>query len=232
MVERDCIAHITESVRKWASPGPAHYHIKRRFKKNCPPIIMRSRHEERLERLDPSYVYLKGHTGRVPKVHLHYRADVAEKFFPPGPNYMPPPFGSDGHRIGFPRAKTTAVPRPSTARPLSAQTPIGICRHPEETPGPGPGTYSTRLHDFEDEKRGQSIIGVHDFDYDKIHTPGPAAYRPRYEKILPQSPRYTIKHMPKKKPPKATAEYRQMKSTLAGYRYSMKARPTDEVEVH
>jgi hypothetical protein len=232
-MEKDCIAHITESVRKWASPGPAHYHIKRRFKNNCPPILMRSRHPDHIERLDPALVNLKGHFGRVPKVHLHYRTDTQDKFIPPGPNYMPPAFGVEGHKVGFPRAVTTAVPRPSTSRPLSALTPLGLASSPEHTPGPGPGKYSTRWQEFDgDGKNGQSIIGEHDFEYDKIHSPGPAAYRPRYEKILPVSARYTIKHQPKAREPKVTGEYRALKSTLAGYKYSMKARPTDEVEVH
>jgi hypothetical protein len=146
---------------------------------------------------------------------------------------MPPAFGSDGHKIGFPKANAAAVGQPSTARPTTAMTSLGLTKHPNDTPGPGPGKYSCRGLEFEQNgKSGKSILGHHDFEYDKIHSPGPAAYRPRYERVQRQSPRYTIKHVPKKKDPKPTAEYRALASTLAGYRYTMKARPTDEIRVH
>jgi hypothetical protein len=227
-MEKDYVAHVSESVRKWASPGPAYYRIPLDFKGNCPTILMKGRHESKLDRLDPPYLKIPTTFGNVPKIHMHGKSDLAAKFHPPGPNYMPARFGLDGHKIGF-------VPH-SGSSPTRAMTPggsaLGMRRSPDETPGPGPGMYSTRLREFDDrEKRGCSIIGHHDFHYDKIASPGPGTYRPNYPKIQSAAPKWTIKERLKKRQPDSTAEYRQIGSTLSGHRYTMKRRATDNIEL-
>jgi hypothetical protein len=229
-MEKEFIAHMSKSVCESRSPGPAAYHISRKFKNRTPVIRMRSRLPEKTEQLDPAYVNLKPHFGRVAKVHMHVRTDTAQKFIPPGPNYMPPAFGKHGIKVGFAphsvgtsRAKPEAGDRPGTA--LGRKT-------VDDTPGPGPGKYYLRLHEFDENgKRGQSILGHHDFDYDKLHNPGPSTYRPRYEKILPAEPKWGIKGKYKDKQKEGTPGYIAAKSTLTGYKYSMKARATDEIQL-
>jgi hypothetical protein len=193
---------------------------------------MKGRHFQKQEFLDPAYVALKPSFGKVPKVHMHYRTEEAGKFFPPGPNYMPPAFGLHGIKIGFAPHGMASTARPKSEGGERVGTALGRRGGSDVTPGPGPGKYYLRREDFEQNgKRGLAIMGHHDFDYDKIHTPGPSTYRPHYDKILPSAPKYLIKHQYKEKGRETRPGYRNFKSTLAGPKYTMKARATDEIEL-
>jgi hypothetical protein len=80
-------------------------------------------------------------------------------------------------------------------------------------------------------KHGWSIIGHHDFNYDKIASPGHGTYHPDYPKIQNAAPKWTIKNRLKRREPKSAAEYRTLGSTLGGDRYTMKRIPTDLIEL-
>jgi hypothetical protein len=75
------------------------------------------------------------------------------------------------------------------------------------------------------------IKGSHDFRYGMGASPGPAAYRPQYEKILPAAPKYGMHVRTKVHEPEQTPGYRNIGSTLGGPRWSMKSRADDEIMV-
>lgn len=228
-MEKEYIAHVTGAMKKWPSPGPAAYKISRKFKGKCPAIKMRSRREEKKEVLKAPYYNVKGKFGDVPKVNMHVRTQEKEKWTPPGPSYVPPAFGSDAHKIGISPPAATKV-RVRTAD--GTGTSLGRRRNPDATPGPGPGMYLTRTHEWDaDGRRGCSILGHRDFNYDKKHSPGPGAYTPKFDKILPQSPKTNIRPKHGKKDPESTPGYRNLGSTLGGPSYTMKRREEDNINL-
>lgn len=227
----ECIAHITPSIAKNASPGPGKYNTRPKFKKQCPPIKMKGRHVIEQEPIKAPYYNIPSSLGKVPKVSMHTRSEEKGKFVPPGPTYMPPKFGADAHKIGIAPPRQ----RPDKNRKCKGEdgkmTPLGR-RNPDATPGPGPGTFNTRWHEFDGNGRaGTAISGHHDFKYDKTASPGPARYKPKYEKILPSSPKIRFHNRPPAKDPPVTAGYRNIGSTLGGYKYSMKARANDDINI-
>jgi hypothetical protein len=110
---------------------------------------------------------------------------------------------------------------------------LGRRRNPDETAGPGPAQSLLRDHSFDGTgKDGISIKGFHDFGYDRTISPGPAAYRPRYNAILRRAPIYTFHDRPKMKENVSTPGYRDLGSTLGrSPKWTMKARATDEVAI-
>lgn len=218
---------------KQISPGPAAYNIKRKFKKQCPPIKMKSRHNLEPERLNAPYYKVPEHFGKTPKVHMHYRTEEKNKFVTPGPNYVPPPFGKNGIKIGMsPFRAKTAVDNRTVKGDDGKMTTLGKRKNPDSTPGPGPGTYSTRTHELDgDGTKGIGISGHHAFDYGIAQTPGPSAYKPRYEKVLPAAPKYGMRIRPQEKDPEGTPGYRNLGSTLSGPKYTMKRREDDDIQV-
>ncbi|OHS94376.1 hypothetical protein TRFO_39440 [Tritrichomonas foetus] len=226
----ECIAHISESLKN-RSPGPAAYAVPRKFKGQCPPIKMRGRHKLEQEPNKAPYYNIPSSLGKVPKVNMHTRTEEKNKFVPPGPSYMPPKFGADAHKIGIAPPRTPPDKNRLVKGDNGKMTPLGR-RNPDATPGPGPGTYSTRAHEFDGNGRcGTAIIGHHDFNYAKNISPGPAAYKPRYDKVLPSSPKVNFHYRPKAKETPITAGYRDLGSTLGGYKYSMKARAKDDINI-
>jgi hypothetical protein len=111
------------------------------LKGNYPKILMKGRHKPKLEHLDPAYFKVPATLGKVPKIHMHCKSDLTNKFHPPGPNYIPPRFGVDGHKIGFARHSSGS---PAGADDQAGST-LGRRRNPNDTPGPGPGKYLTLL---------------------------------------------------------------------------------------
>jgi hypothetical protein len=224
----ECIAHIPKSMAS-NSPGPAYYHISRTFKNKVPVILMKGRTFLRPDQIDAPYLNFPSLIGQVTKVGLHGRTDLKNKFNPPGPNYSPPRFGSDGHKIGI---AAPGVPTGKARTVEGAQTAIDGRRNPDETVGPGPGKYSLRSHDFDgDGNAGCSVKGFHDFSYHNTISPGPAAYRPRYEAILRTSPKVSFHDRPKDRGAPATPGYRNLGSTLGGHKFTMKARAVDNIAV-
>lgn len=226
----ECIAHITPSVTKYASPGPAYYNVPRKFSNQCPPIKMKGRHKLEQEPNKAPYYNIPSSLGKVPKVTLHGRTDEKNKFVVPGPTYVPPKFGADAYKIGIAPPRK----RPDKNRKCKGEdgkmTPLGR-RNPDATPGPGPA-FNIRGHDFDANGRaGTAIKGHHDFKYDQTVSPGPARYKPRYDKVLPQAPKIGFHDRPKAKEPEVTAGYRNIGSTLGGYKYSMKARADDDINI-
>jgi hypothetical protein len=228
----ECIAHMTKSVVEGRSPGPAAYRVRRHMDKpETPTITMRVRTNIPEEHNEAPYYKVPSSFGKVTSVKMHARCDPGRRDATPGPSYMPPPFGSGAHKKGF-AAPGHGTGAASARRARSDQTPLGRRRGPDETPGPGPGAYSTRTRDFQaDGQRGPRFKAAHDLRWADPETPGPAAYKPKHEKVLPAAPRYTMHVRTKLRGREDTPGYRNIGSTLAGPKWTMKARAADEVMV-
>jgi hypothetical protein len=148
---------------------------------------------------------------------------------------MPPSFGSGARKSGF-AGPSFGLPDSSAHRKgadaRSTPTPLGMRRSGDETPGPGPGRYLTRGAEFDgDGHAGVQMKGNHDFGFGNPGTPGPGAYRPRFEKVLPNPPKYSLHTRTKLPGRETTPGYRNIGSSLGGPRFSMKARADDEIAV-
>ena len=224
----ECIAH--QSKFRTQTPGPGAYKIKRKFKGAVPVIRMKSRHTATVEPPTSPYYMIKtgNEIGNVPKIHFGGRNDMSDKFKTPGCTYVPPAFGSNSRTHGFGRPKSQL----QTIKKSDGSEKTIRPRNPDETPGPGPGTYNCQIHEFDGTgKRGNTISGHHDFKYDISLSPGPSAYRPHYEAILPKAPVYGFHDRPKTKEPEITPGYRNIGSTLGGPKYSMKRRADDDINI-
>jgi hypothetical protein len=227
----EVIAHVGRAGR---SPGPAAYHVKRSLDAPETPVIrMRGRPSTSIEVNRAPYYNLRSSIGTATPITLHGRPrERAPEVFP-GISYMPPAFGSAARKIGF-AGPSFGLPEGSSRRATarSTPTPLGKRRNPDETPGPGPGRYVTRGSDFDSGgKRGVQMKGDHEFDWGDPHTPGPAAYRPRSEKVLPAAPKYGLHGRTKLPEREPTPGYRDIGSSLGGPRYTMKGRADDEVQI-
>lgn len=227
----ECIAHIPNSM-KGGTPGPGKYNTRRDLEGQVPVIRMKGRHNLAQEPNKAPYYNIGSNIGKTTKITMHGRSDTKPKFTPPGPSYIPPSFGSDAKKIGIspPVFNTSKSRRSASAAGGRGATSLGKRRNPDETPGPGPGKYSTR-EEFGVPKSAQGvrIKGTHNFKYLTADSPGPAAYKPRYEKVMKAAPKYKMKGRPKAKDPEVTAGYRNIGSTLGGPRFSMKARASDDI---
>jgi hypothetical protein len=224
----ECIAHISKSMAN-NSPGPAYYTIDRSFEGKVPVILMKGRTFVTPDRLDVPYRNLPSLIGKVTRVGLHGRTELKNGFNPPGPNYDPPRFGRDGHKIAI---APPGVPTGKVRTVEGVQTALGGRRDPDATVGPGPSKYSLRSHDFDaDGHTGCTIKGFHDFSYANTISPGPGAYRPHFNAVLPAAPKYGFHDRPKERGAPQTPGYRNIGSTLGGHKYTMKARATDEISV-
>ncbi|OHT08261.1 hypothetical protein TRFO_23273 [Tritrichomonas foetus] len=222
----ECIAHIPSSMKN-GTPGPGKYNTRPKFKGQTAPIKMKGRHELPTDTNKAPYYNLPSTVGNTTKINMHSRTETRASYVTPGPSYVPPAFGSDARKVGIsPPVFNTRSSKSSSSR-RSASTALGRRRNPDETPGPGPGKYSTRTEPST--AHGVRIKGSHDFRYQNTDSPGPAAYKPRYEKVIPSAPKYGIKGRHNPKDRESTPGYRNLGSTLGGPRYSMKARANDDI---
>ena len=219
MLREPLIAHV--SKRQAQSPGPGAYDISRKLE--CPPIKMRGRYEKRQIKDDRELLNLPSSLGNVPKITLGGRNDgCIDKFATPGPSYIPPNFGANAKKSSFGAFgdKGKTVKR--------AKTVLDAC----STPGPGPSAYNTRDHTFDaNGTRGIRMKGHHDFKYDMASSPGPCAYMPRYNSVLATAPKPVFHIRPKEKEPEPGVGFKDLKSTLSGPRFTMKARNTDDINL-
>jgi hypothetical protein len=224
----ECIAHISKSMAN-NSPGPAYYHITRTFKNTVPVILMKGRTYLRPDQIDAPYMNFPSLIGKVTKIGLHGRTELKTKWHPPGPNFDPPRFGTDGQKSAIAGPN---VPAGKVRTEEGAQTALAGRRNPDETVGPGPGKYSLRSHDFDANGHvGYSVKGFHDFSYANTISPGPGAYRPHFDAVLPAAPKIAFHDRPKERGAPETPGYRNLGSTLAGHRFTMKARALDNIAV-
>lgn len=180
------------------NPSPNDYEIKGEFGK-VPPIFIHQRPVEYPKRTDPALVNLPTYIGKVPKINMHLRCPGPRPFVPPGPSYVPPPLGKDAPKVGFVRARLRE----------------------KKVVTPGPSDYYKSKDFGTDSPRTAIRCGPRDRLWGAGYSPGPAAYKVRYEKTRANSPAWSIKNryeLRKDPPPQFLMGPR---STLTGPKFSM-----------
>lgn len=226
----ECIAHVSKS-QATLSPGPAYYNVTHQFDtSHIAPIKMKGRYSLPTQNVDAPYYKIPSTLGKVPAIRLHGRAQAKTAASTPGPTYMPPSFGSGARKIGFaplPKLANRRLPKDGkngAATSLSRRT-------GSETLGPGP-CYNIRDHTFDaNGKVGIVFKGCHDFKYANTVSPGPANYNPKFTAVLPAAPKIGFHDRPKDKAPATSPGYIELKSTLTGPSFTMKARAIDDINI-
>lgn len=227
--EKNYMAHITSSGRR-IGPGPAAYDT--RSRDTATPIKIKDRPPEKKRPVDPPYYDIGSTIGTQTPIKIHTNPTPPKPFDTPGPSYVPPAFGSDTRRVGGSVSSLWNAKDPKSARKRvrGSATALGRKRDPYRTAGPGPAMYSLRIKDFDGHaSKGTKISGHHEFDYGNRDSPGPGAYLPQYDKVLPSAPKYGMRSRHKEKDPRRGAAYRNLGSTLGGPKFSIQKRVDDEV---
>ncbi|OHT01621.1 hypothetical protein TRFO_07538 [Tritrichomonas foetus] len=155
--------------RKNDNPGPGKYEPEKYWKKDTPSFSLRSRHDIPDRSARAPYQKIPDTMGQGLKYSLTSRRDTRQREPPPGPSYMPPPFGSDGIKYSL------------TSRRDRKRDPS------KEPPGP---KYNINECNIDNCSRKYTIKGRNfSCDEGKAFSPGPA-YKPEYGAVLP-SPRRT-----------------------------------------
>lgn len=224
----EIIAHISKFSDINISPGPGSYNTNTTLLDDVPIIKMKSRHSLHTESNNAPYYYSKSNFGQTSPIRMRSRHLPQQSWTTPGPSYIPPPFGSQspGYSFGSPSKKF------SIEKDKQSQTHHKRNHSKKFNSGPGPGDYNLRGDDFAGNgKHGIKISGSRDFAFQNNHTPGPAAYKPRSDAILPSSPKYTIQHKLSSKRDEVTPGYRNLGSTLGEPRFSIKTRVDDQIVI-
>ena len=156
------------------TPGPGAYKIPSTFGAG-PKSTISPRYHKRQKKDDTALIAVPSTFGQVPKISLGYRPHEPKHESTPGPDYVPPVFGSDSPRysIKAPKMKKKFKRRDT----------------------PGPASYNVQ-HTF-----GQDApkIGFSNANrktiFDKKLNGGPV-YAPKYDKVMKSSPRYSIGEKP------------------------------------
>jgi hypothetical protein len=151
-------------ARTYSGPGPAAYETTTQIGADARKYSMRSRIDTKKTKLDVPYVAIPSTFGSGPKVSFHGRSESPKTESTPGPNYMPPSFGSDTSKFSFGNR------RDISKRATSAHT-------------PGPGEYQIPSSIGQGKKF--SIKGREKPPESKEQNPGPAKYSPEYDKLYP-----------------------------------------------
>jgi hypothetical protein len=194
-------ADLNINVLGWhPTPGPADY-VDRSHFGEAVAWSMRPRVAIRGEQLDPSYVRLRGDMGQGLKFSLQSRQPPLHQWSPPGPNYVLPPFGRAGPGSRFPHGKTR--------KPTQTPGPADYRLHPASIHGFGIDTPRTAVREGGPRKL-----------WEARESPGPAVYKPLYERPREASPRWTIKNRFSDRAPERTGEYVKQSSTLGQQSWS------------
>lgn len=233
-MEKECIAHVSSKTLQNSSPGPAYYNISDESLHRPPPIIFRGRRSQQQGDINTApYYNLKSTFGNAPSATLHGRPEIKSKDYTPGPTYVPPLFGSNCRTHSFASPSVAAGKQNFPVPKGKPADYIHKSRNLDATPGPGPA-YCVRDKSFDATgNQGVKISGHHDFQYLINSSPGPGTYKPHYDAVLPSAPKYGFHNRPVQKVQVSTAGYRNLGSTLGqGPKFTMKARATDEINLH
>ena len=183
-------------------PAPCDYVDRDRFGEGVPKYSMKGRYTQSRKVDDPYLVNLPSTIGDVPKITMHGRVDPPNPYVPPGPNYVPPPFGKEAKNIRFTRArKRERIPK---------------------SPGPADYTISKvagKMVGTESPMTNIRTGGPRQL-WGTIEGPGPAVYKPRYERVKARSPRWTIGQKYNDRKKDRTGEYIPQRSSLDKHGFS------------
>ena len=179
---------IEEKRRDWV-PGPGKYEPEKHYTRDSPQYSLRSRIYAPEFTNKAGYENIPSSIGTGLKYSLSSRHAELAKPVTPGPNYMPPAFGSDA-------IKCSLSSRRAERRP---------------PPGPGPGQY--KIEAPNDAKKW--TMKARNFPPDaKNDGPGVGKYMPNYERVLPSPRRNQILERFSEKKNQSTPGYYDIGSTI------------------
>ncbi|EAX93870.1 hypothetical protein TVAG_439730 [Trichomonas vaginalis G3] len=167
MTSTATIIHATSTALQ--TPGPGAYVPPSTFGNESPKYTIRHRLKNKENVTGIPYQAIPSEFGTGHKYTFGIRPKEKEREQSPGPNYVPPQFGSDA-------PKTTWHPR-TVSKEMAQST-------------PGPLTYD----DPTKKSSPKFTMKARKFTRDEgvIDSPGPAAYMPNYSVVLPSARRNTI----------------------------------------
>ena len=179
---------LIRMLGKDTTPGPGAYMPPSDFGK-APAFSIRKKLTEKTYVNDAGYQNLPSTVGQGRKSSLYSRHDLKDKNITPGPTYVPPRFGSDGHTSAFHMRTRRSEPGPVSPGPGAydnrSSSSIGSGPRftlkarlfpPEEgkNEGPGSGAY---MPDYDAVYSTQKkTIGAKHNDLKTFQTPGPGQY--------------------------------------------------------
>ena len=186
---------IRLTSKKEKSPGPGEYTIPSKFGNEGTRITLVARPQETTKDIISAPFQDIGSTiGKGPKYSLRSRpADLKTQETSPGPNYLPPSFGSSSpahilHKPEHPRSSSSATCSPGPAAyklPDTVSSKKGFTLKPRIFPpdeghpdGPGPGLYVPK-YDSVLPKNSGALLGPHDVQEHRAKStlsPGPGQY--------------------------------------------------------
>ena len=167
------VARVTSSQTQTPGPGAYSPTYKVSNKPDAPKYSFKGRHEMKNQAIDAQFNNIPSTVGQGPKISLASRHEIRETDRTPGPNYIPPPLGSDAKKVSM-SFRTREV------RSLSADN-------------PGPGAYSIPPKFANDARKATLHSRTSDqFDIGKNNSPGPAAYTPDYMAVRKRAPSATL----------------------------------------
>jgi hypothetical protein len=182
------------------TPGPGQYSPIVNAGKG-PRFTLKSRQvaSEKLP-YDPNYVVLPSTVGEgAPKIAMGLRLHGKKSDKVPGPDYMPPPLGSDAKKIGF-----------SSHGGLEQKK-----KGKERSVLPGPGAYDVKPV-FGNESVKYTLHQRTMLEKDDTVSPGPAAYAPSFAAVKPRVLAASMHIRPQVKVNEKGPGYLNLGSTLTG----------------
>ncbi|OHT07437.1 hypothetical protein TRFO_24326 [Tritrichomonas foetus] len=192
-------------TQAYVTPGPGAYSPNDASKKSAPKYTMKGRHESSNRPITAPYRSLPTTVGAGPKISLasrHTKNDVTDT---PGPNYVPPPLGSDAK-------KSTMSYRHGEFRDSRIDN-------------PGPGAYNVQPK-FANEARKSTLHQRTRTNDANTISPGPGAYMPNMDATRRRAPSATMHVRTKLPGPEETPGYYYNGSSLRGPKFTIGRRET------
>ncbi|KAK8894760.1 Outer dense fiber protein 3-like protein 2 [Tritrichomonas musculus] len=186
------------------NPSPADYDTQRPILEHVTKISLKGRSSRTVEVNQAPFRDTRRSLSETPRYSMRSRYNTAPVDPTPAPEYIPPPFGKDCHRISIsPRSKGKEI----------------------ET-SPGPGQYQPHSSKDFGKSRKATFHGPRKRSVDP-HTdsPGPGGYYPDYRPTVESSPRFTMKGAKYQEKRDQSGGYVALPSTLRGPRFTFKGRP-------
>lgn len=151
----------SRELKKDIFPGPGLYDVKHELGSDAPRYSIRRKVDQESKVTGAPYTMIKSTIGNDgPKYSFGNRREIKEKDNgPPGPNYVPPPFGKES------RKSSLYSRRDETKRTTPMQT-------------PGPGQYAIKSEIGNGKKFTLKVRQFPPDENGKTVSPGPAAYSP------------------------------------------------------
>lgn len=170
------------------TPGPSKYHTERPTGADAPKLTIRPRCTTKEKVNAIPYQKIPDSFGTGPKRSFGIRPSERQIESSPGPNYMPPEFGSNSPRISFhykpqePKAKATSpgpnyLPADNTGRKYTIKG-RNFKKDEGVISGPGPGKYNPNYDLTLASVPKMSIRGRIDSSRKEEQTPGPMGPAP------------------------------------------------------